>query len=193
MATAKRATSGDDTAEKRPVKKTAPRATAKKSSATKKATATKKSSTSSTRKTASASTSNKANSASSSPAPAGDPRPSREAVKAAVLASADAERKQRNFYVSVDVIDRLERLVYWSKAGVLDAMKRGEQVDTELIPDNYSTTVEAALWAEILLNEQLLNDGEPFPPKPEGRRAPTGPSQAGAARLSQKARQRHSQ
>lgn len=95
--------------------------------------------------------------------------------------SATGKRKQKSFYLTTDVLERLNGCVYWARAGFLSATQAGEDIDPSELPDSAASLVERALWTEVLRQEKLFNNGEPFPPAP-GRLA-TGPGAAGAQRL----------
>lgn len=106
---------------------------------------------------------------------------SRADVMAEVEAAAEGRRKQKSFYLTEALLERVNGAVYWARASVLEAARRGEDIDMREVPDRAATMLEQGLWAEVLRVERLLNDGEPFPPAP-GPLSP-GPGAAGTARL----------
>lgn len=100
-----------------------------------------------------------------------------------MAADEDPRRSNMTFTLSSAVIDRLRATVYWGRGRALQQIDRGHEIDLGELPDNASTTVERALWAEILYQERILNDGSPFPAAPSGRLT-RGPSRSGADRIS---------
>lgn len=115
-----------------------------------------------------------------------DPRSyvvNREQVEEARERATSGHRSQKTFYLTNEIIQRVNGAVYWSlPLALAKAGGDGAAVDTDQIPDSASALVEAALWAEVLRLEHVFNGGSPFAPAPGKLR--TGPGQRGAARLS---------
>lgn len=116
-----------------------------------------------------------------------DPRSyvvNREQVEGARERAASGHRSQKTFYLTDEIIQRVNGAVYWSlPLALAKAGGDGEAVDTTLVPDSASALVESALWAEVLRLEHVFNGGQPFRPAPGKLR--TGPGQSGVARLSE--------
>lgn len=93
------------------------------------------------------------------------------------------KRRQKTWYVTDEVIQRVNGAAYWALPLALATASKhkGEEVDQTNIPDSASDLVETALWAEVLRLEELHNQGMPFPPPPAKLRP--GPGQNGASRL----------
>lgn len=106
----------------------------------------------------------------------------RRDVQAAAASADRSVRKQRSFYLTEDVFDRMRRVAYWARVAAYEAADAGEPVDVEELPPSVSALVETAIWAEVLRWERQLHEGEPFPPVPGGRLAP-GPGASGVRRL----------
>ncbi len=108
---------------------------------------------------------------------------SREETMAQVEEASGGKRKQKSYYLTEDLLERINAAVYWSRAGYVAAKQRGEELDVSELPDNASQLVERAATAEVLRLEKLFNGGERFEPAP-GKLA-VGPGESGAARLRQ--------
>lgn len=108
---------------------------------------------------------------------------SRAETMAQVEAARNGKRKQKSYYLTEELLERVNAAVYWSRAGYVAAQQRGEDLDVAELPDNASQLIERAATAEVLRLEKLFNGGSRFDPAP-GKLA-VGPGESGAARLRQ--------
>lgn len=109
-------------------------------------------------------------------------------VEEAAREAAKGERAQRTFYISKEVVERLNGVVYWAQGfAIARAEQTGEDL-TEYVPDSASSMVETAIWAEILRVEKAINKGRPF--QPAGGKLRTGPGERGIRRLSEPRKKR---
>lgn len=97
--------------------------------------------------------------------------------------AAPGKRRQKTWYVTEEIIERVNGAAYWALPLALAESRKhkNHDIDQTDIPDSASDLVETALWAEVLRLEKLHNQGMPFP-APPGKLRP-GPGQNGASRL----------
>lgn len=114
-------------------------------------------------------------------------RPSDEEVNRAVeeaLAQQTGRLEQRGLSFTSELVARSRSVVFWVKHEAMSRVREGEEVDLSEVPESLSRFIERATWREVLAAEERWNNGEPFPPVPEGQMT-TGPSQQGRDRLSE--------
>lgn len=89
---------------------------------------------------------------------------SRRAVADAVLSASRGMRALRDFYLPVELIDRMAGTVFWAQSAALSRFQEsGDEAILDEVPDSLTALAETAIWAKVLLLEKALNKGEPFP------------------------------